>query len=134
MTWMLALVVALTGGAGAMLRYVVDTVFARAFENRGPVGIFTVNLTASLAAGFVGTLLVTGPWADVSPLWEFALLVGFLGGYSTFSTVMVDSILLLETRRTAWFLLNTIGMLVLGVLATLVGASLAVALTVALPR
>lgn len=129
MTWMLALVVALTGGFGASVRYLVDRAISNVSRNRGPLGIFTVNLTASLAAGFVGALLVSGSWLTLTPLWEFALLTGFLGGYSTFSTVMVDSLLLLESRRTAWVLLNTLGMFVLGVLATMVGAALAFALT-----
>lgn len=120
MTWMLVLIVSVTGGLGAVLRYLVDTGAKRVWPNRGPLGIFVVNLSAAFLVGLIAPIVARG-WLSATPLWEVALITGLLGGYSTFSAVMVDSVRLLESRRTVWLLVNTLGMLILGVLASAAG-------------
>lgn len=127
MTPLLLIVVALIGGAGASLRYLIDRGVKRSLPHRGPIGILIVNLTAAFAVGFIAMLSSAGLFAS-TPVWEFAIITGFLGGYSTFGTVMVDSVTLLESRRVSWALFNAVGMLVLGVLATLAGAAAAVSI------
>lgn len=121
MTLTLALLIALTGGLGATVRFAVDSAVQRRVNSGGPLGILLVNVSASLLTGFV-----LGFASDaVVPLLDdsvrFTLMAGFLGGYSTLSTVTVDSVLLVRTGRVGWLLLNTFGMLVLSIIAVVVG-------------
>nr|WP_279550605.1 CrcB family protein [Leucobacter weissii] len=98
--------VALAGGAGAVLRYLVDLGVRRRYAG-GPLGIFVVNVTACAALGCVAALAAAAWLDDRSGL---ILATGFVGGYSTLSTVAVDSAQLFRTRRRAWLALNTVGL------------------------
>lgn len=108
---------AVAGGAGSALRFLLDAAVRRAASPRGPLGIFLVNVLASAAiggvvgAGAVGAGVVgAGAAGAASPL-GFILAAGLLGGFSTLSTVAVDSAQLARTRRWRWLTLNTAGML-----------------------
>lgn len=118
---MIWLALAGAGGAGAVLRYLVDFGIARGVRPTGPLGIALVNISASLLAGLVVGLAAgaTAPLIDDST--RFTLITGFLGGYSTLSTVSVDTVQLIRERRIGWALMNTLGMLALSILATLIG-------------
>jgi CrcB protein len=106
---------ALAGGIGAVLRYLVDLGVARLAGRRFPWGILLVNISGSFALG-----LVTAALPDAA----FLLGAGLLGGYTTFSTAMLDTVALWRDgeRRASAF--NAIGMLLLGVLAAGLGLAL----------
>lgn len=108
-------VAALGGGIGAALRFVIDGVVMRRAQTGYPWGTFVINATGSLVLG-----LLTG-LADSSLLhssWLFILGSGVIGGYTTFSTVMVDTVSMLQKRTYGRALWNAFGMLVLtGILA-----------------
>ena len=108
---------ALAGGAGAGLRYVVDVLVIGGRPARFPLGILVVNVTGSFALG-----VLTGLGAGlVGTDLAWVLGVGLLGGYTTFSTVSVESALLIRTgeARRGW--MNALGTLVLGVAAAAAG-------------
>lgn len=115
MTPLLFLGAALAGGVGAALRYLVDVGIARVAGRRFPWGIFAVNLTGSFALGVVTAAL---------PDQAFLLGAGLLGGYTTFSTAMLDTVALWRDgeRRASAF--NAVGMLLLGLLAAGLGLAL----------
>lgn len=115
--WLL-LLVAVAGGAGAGLRYVLDRLIT---SRRGsfPVGILVVNATGSFALG-----LLTGLGAVIWPELAAVLGVGLLGGYTTFSTVSVESVLLAERRRWRDAAANLFGTLALAVAAAAAGVAL----------
>ena len=123
----LMLVVAVSGGLGAGLRYVVDSLLTPSAGSRFPVGILVVNVSGSLALG-----LVTGLGTVVAPELSLAIGLGVLGGYTTFSTVAVETVLLAERRRWRDAALNLLGTLVLALagagLGITVGAGIAAAL------
>ena len=76
--------VALLGGVGAVLRFLVDRTIASRIARSFPFGTLVVNLSGSFALGvLVGT----------SASHRIALLLGtgFTGGYTTFSTWMVET-------------------------------------------
>ena len=98
---------AVTGGAGAALRYALDVGVRRAARPRGPLGIFLINVLASAA---IGGLAGAGIGASDSQL-GFVLAAGLLGGFSTLSTVAADSAELAAERRWKWLAGNTFGML-----------------------
>lgn len=112
------LVVAVSGGLGAALRYVVDRMLTPAEGGRFPVGILVVNVSGSFALG-----LLTGLGTSVAPELALAVGMGLLGGYTTFSTVSVETVLLAQRRRwrdAAVNLLGTVALAVLGAGAGLV--------------
>ena len=114
------LAAALAGGVGAGLRYLVDLLVTGGRPARFPLGILVVNVSGSFALG-----LLTGVgvgWIGDEVAWVVG--VGLLGGYTTFSTVSLDSVLLARGgggRRAA---LNAVGTLVLGVGAAAMGLAL----------
>jgi len=112
----LALAVAVAGGAGAGLRYVVGQLLTPREGARFPAGILVVNVSGSFALG-----LVTALGALVAPELAVALGLGLLGGYTTFSTVSVDTVLLAQRRRWRDAALNLLGTLVVAVAAAALG-------------
>ncbi|MBT2484488.1 MULTISPECIES: CrcB family protein [unclassified Microbacterium] len=108
----LFLLAAVAGGLGAMLRYLADLGVARLAGRRFPWGIMLVNISGSFALGLITTAL---------PDAAFLLGAGLLGGYTTFSTAMLDTVALWrdDERRGAAF--NAVGMLLLGLVAAAVG-------------
>lgn len=106
---------ALAGGVGAVLRYLADLGVARLAGRRFPWGILLVNLSGSFALGLVTTAL---------PDAAFLLGAGLLGGYTTFSTAMLDTVALWRDGERPASAFNAIGMLVLGLLAAGLGLAL----------
>lgn len=100
--------IAMAGGFGAVARLVLDGLVRARWGTRHPVGTMVVNLSGSLLLGLVTGLaasrLVTGPWPLV-------LGTGFLGGYTTFSTASVETVLLAGECRWVAALVNGVGML-----------------------
>ncbi len=80
---MTTLLIAMGGGLGAALRFVVDGVVTARVGARIPWGVVLVNLTGSFAIGVAASTLDGTTAAVVS--------TGVLGGYTTFSTASLDS-------------------------------------------
>ena len=114
----LALAIAVAGGLGAGVRYLLDSSVPARIRSRFPWGIFVVNLSGSFALGVLTGLALEDPVAGV---WA----VGFLGGYTTFSTASYDSVRLLRERRIGAALLNGPGMLIACVALATLGILLA---------
>ncbi|MFC8681921.1 fluoride efflux transporter FluC [Microbacterium ureisolvens] len=112
----LLLVAALAGGVGAGLRYVLDRLLTPAGGVRFPLGIFVVNVSGSFALG-----VITGLGAALAPELSLVLGLGLLGGYTTFSTVSVETVLLAQRRRWRDAALNLFGTLVVAALAAGLG-------------
>ncbi len=79
---MLALAISVAGGLGAAARYTVDRMVERSTAS-GRWGTFVVNVSGSFALGLVVGLVPADPWVAV-------LGTGLLGGYTTFSTAMLQ--------------------------------------------
>ncbi|KLN36417.1 camphor resistance protein CrcB [Cellulosimicrobium funkei] len=110
--------VALAGGLGAASRFLLDTLVARHNRWSTPLGTVAVNVTACFLLG-----LLTG-WGATHPGYGDAaavLGVGFLGGYSTFSTASVEGARLLLVGRGAVALAHALGMLVVCLAAAAAG-------------
>ena len=90
---MIWLAVALAGGAGAVCRYLVDTIVSARTSTRTPYGTLAVNLSGSFLLGALGGVSARqGP----SPSLDLVLGGGFLGAYTTFSTFAYETVRLLE--------------------------------------
>lgn len=81
--------IALAGGLGSVLRYVVTLLIPQRTENAFPVAILLVNVTGSLIAG-----ITLGAVAVNALGLESAVIVwaGLCGGLTTFSTFAVDTV------------------------------------------
>lgn len=118
------LVVGAGGSLGAILRFMVSTVFARRFGTRFPYGTFFINVSGSFILGLFLTLAAQQIMADQVYRWLIA--VGFCGGYTTFSTYTYETLTMVRERRLLVALLaNFLGSYLLGLLGALAGVSLA---------
>jgi CrcB protein len=111
---------AVAGGIGAGLRYLVDLLVVGTKPARFPLGILVVNVTGSFALGVLTGLGA----AHVGSETAWLLGVGLLGGYTTFSTVSAESVLLMRTGETRRGWVNAAGTLVAGVAAAGIGLAL----------
>jgi len=119
MTALTFLLAAACGGLGAATRYLVDLGIARLTGTRFPWGVMVINVTGSLALGFVVGML---------PGAAFVVGAGFLGGYTTFSTAMIDTVALWRDGERRASVLNAVGMLLASVAAAAAGLALGSAL------
>ena len=121
MTPVLFLVVSLAGGLGAVARFAIDALAARLVGRRSRWGIIAVNVTGSFALGLVSGLASRGIGdANLAAV----LGVGVLGGYTTFSTAMWDSVTLLRERRWAASAAHALGALIGSAAAAWLGFAL----------
>src|ERR1700688_4885045 len=75
----------LIGGAtGSLTRYVLGTAIMTRMGARFPYGTVFINITGSFLIGFIMTMLTER--VNPNPNWRPLLVVGFLGGYTTFSS------------------------------------------------
>ncbi|MBY0177982.1 MULTISPECIES: fluoride efflux transporter CrcB [Curtobacterium] len=120
MTALVLVVVAVGGGVGAALRFVLDGV-VKARVTRFPLGTLLINVSGSLVLGFVTGLGEAGTLA--APMVA-VLGTGMMGGYTTFSTASVETVQLLRSGKTRLAVLNGLGMLVVSVGAAALGLQL----------
>lgn len=117
------LLVLFGGGFGALARYIVGTAIAeRAGGRFPPLGTMVINITGSFLIGLLMTLL-TQRFAN--PNWRLLLVVGFLGGYTTFSSFEWETLQAFQGGAMWMGLLNVVGSVTLGYLAVWLGAAIA---------
>jgi len=115
--------IALGGSLGAISRYWVSTATYSWLGNNFPYGTLMVNVTGSLVMGFLTVVLVQR--FDVSDEVRLALIVGFLGSFTTFSTFSMDTIHWIESGaviKALAYILVSVTACVLGAWAGLIGA------------
>jgi fluoride exporter len=103
-------------GAGA--RYLIDRLISGRFGRSIPFGTMTINVLGSL---FAGVVIGTTAYEAHSPTTVALLLTGFLGGFTTASTLSLEIVELLETRRIAKASLVTFGTMLLAIAAAGLG-------------
>jgi CrcB protein len=108
------------GALGVLARHFVQRVLPR--TGHVPWGTFAVNVSGALVLGLLLTFVARRESVPMS--LQEALFVGFLGGYTTFSALSAETFLLLETRQYAVAAAYSLGSLVAGVAAVLVGMAL----------
>lgn len=110
------------GSVGALARYEVSTAVQARTHGRRPWGTAVVNLSGAFALGLFAAWLGD----DVGEQWVVALGFGFFGGYTTFSTWMVESLYLAHEGRPALpaLVANVAGVLAAGLLGLIAGLAL----------
>ncbi|MGE5646238.1 MAG: fluoride efflux transporter CrcB [Acidobacteriota bacterium] len=117
------LMVLLGGGLGSLARYVLGTAIMSRFGGKFPLGTLVINVTGSFVIGVLMTLFTER--FQPHPHLRLILVIGFLGGYTTFSSFEYET--LQAARDGGWpmALLNVAASLVLGFAAVWAGAMLA---------
>lgn len=119
---MLALVVAVAAGLGAVLRYVVDVTVQQRVRSEFPYGTLLINVTGALFLGLI-TGLSLHHGLPRNP--TLILGTGFAGGYTTLSTWAVESLALAQKGSLAEAGINVVGSFALGMAAAAAGLGLA---------
>jgi CrcB protein len=122
---MIRMVLAVTCGGviGTLLRFAVATWVGTQWPRHFYLATLAVNLLGCLLIGYLYAVFLTRP--DISPELRGALIIGFLGALTTFSSFSLDALRLLESGQVATAF-GYIGTSVLGgLLATWAGLALA---------
>ncbi|MFE8034802.1 fluoride efflux transporter CrcB [Thiohalocapsa marina] len=105
------LAIAAGGALGAVARFLVSNGVYRLLGRDFPWGTLSVNVLGSLAMGLLFVLLLER--SLLAAEWRSAVLVGFLGAFTTFSTFSLETLALLEQGEVLRAGLNVIGSVVL---------------------
>jgi CrcB protein len=109
-----ALAVALGGAAGSLARFYLVVALKRV-DTLFPWGTLLVNVAGSFLIGAVWAWFLDRP---DTPEWvRVGLMTGVLGGYTTLSSVSLETVLLLESGAWGPAAANVVANLALGVLA-----------------
>jgi len=115
--------IGISGAAGALSRYGLAGFFQRFFKfDTFPIGTFLVNAIGCFIFGFIWMLAQRHIQIDSNT--RAALLVGFAGSFTTFSTFIFENGELF--RASQWLALtgNLFGQIIVGIMALLLGIAL----------
>jgi CrcB protein len=114
----------LTGaGLGGLARYVAGTWIMAKYAGRFPLGTLAINVSGSFLIGVLMTLLTER--FQPHPVWRLFLVVGILGGYTTFSSFEYEFYQAVSEGARWMGLLYLTGSVVLGYVGVWMGALLA---------
>ena len=117
----------LAGGAlGSVARHAVNLSAARLLGNPNPFATATVNMIGSLLIGWLAGALAAHRLTMSVPMRTF-VFVGIIGGFTTFSSFMLDSLTMFEGGAPGRALLNMVGQIAVGFLLVYVGYRLGLA-------
>jgi CrcB protein len=113
--------VALLGGLGAVARFFIDRLISASWGRSFPFGTVVINIVGS---GLAGIVLGVTAYESTSPTFTLLMLTGFLGGFTTASTLSYEVVELLEKRNYMRASFATFGTLILSVGAAALGVAL----------
>ena len=115
------------GGLGAVCRYMVTTAISARFGVMFPFGTLFVNTMGSFLMGLVmGTLLLLAKSTNILPeSLRLLLTVGFLGGFTTFSSFSMETLTLINGGNISLALANVGTNVLLGLGAAILGLHIA---------
>jgi CrcB protein len=122
MVWIL---IGLGGALGSIARHALNHVIhQRNFSSTFPTGIFLVNVLGSAVIGAIVGLITSGRWSVPYEARTF-LIVGVLGGFTTFSSFSFDTLALVRDGHHAQAVWNVVGQVGLSLFGVWAGYRLA---------
>jgi fluoride exporter len=118
----LAVAVGVAAAVGAALRYLVDQIVQHQHDQTFPWGTFVINVSGSL---LLGLTIGLASHHGLPTIAATVIGVGLLGGYTTWSTYLWESVALAETGAVSQAALNVFGSLAAGFAAAAAGFGLA---------
>lgn len=110
--------IGLGGALGAICRYLIGVWFSDRF-GRFPYGTFTINITGCFAIGLA--IAILGSRTGLSAAWRYAIPIGFIGAYTTFSTYELESLHAVQQGFPVVAILNLTLSVVIGYAAVWLG-------------
>lgn len=111
--------IAAGGALGSVLRFWTSTWAYNRFGSAFPYGTLLINVLGSLLMGLLYTLLIERSALD--PVWRAGLLIGVLGGFTTFSAFSMETLNLVAGGEMGKALANIVLSVVLCLTATWLG-------------
>jgi CrcB protein len=115
--------IAVAGALGALARYGLGAFVSKRTSDSFPWGTFVINISGAFILGLVLTL-ATERW-EFAPWLRLGLTTGFLGAYTTFSTLTFETYKLAADRTFALAAANMLGSCAAGLAAVYLGVVLA---------
>lgn len=116
------LLIGIGGFAGAISRYLVDGLVSDRTGGGFPWGTLVVNVTGSFLLGLL--FAMTAERAILPAEIRGPVMIGFIGAYTTFSTYMLESWILVDGGSYLPALANLGGSVVIGIVAVAAGLTL----------
>lgn len=116
------LLIGVGGFAGAVARYLIDARVSTWTGGSLPWGTFVINVSGSFLVGLLFALVVER--AALTAEFRGPLMIGFLGSYTTFSTLALESWRMIEDGAWLYAGVNLLGSVLIGVAAVIVGVTL----------
>jgi CrcB protein len=114
------LLIFLGAGCGGVLRYGVSNGIYWLCGRQFPIGTLVVNVSGSFIMGVLFVLLMDRLNQDASQM-RALMLIGFLGGYTTFSSFSIETITLIENGALTAGVLNVLLSVILCLSGTWLG-------------
>lgn len=121
--WKLILLAGTGGFLGTCCRYLTNRLYLTYFKTTLPLATFTVNVLGCLILGLIIGLMNRA--GVVSPKMNAFLVVGFCGGFTTFSTFSYETLTLASTGQSLLSLLYIAASIIIGLLAVWIGIQIA---------
>lgn len=113
------LLIAIGGALGSVARFLFSTAVLRASGSLFPLGTFAVNVAGCVAFGLIAG--AAEQRVPLSPDLRAFLLIGVIGGFTTFSSYAFESFSLVRDGQLLWASINVIGQVIAGVMGLAIG-------------
>ena len=121
---MTAIWIAAGGALGTLVRYWIYLLATARLGEAMPWGTIGINISGSFLIGMVAALTEPGGRLMLSPEVRLFLIVGFCGGYTTFSSFSLQTLALLQAGEPVRAAANVVGSVLLCLLAVWLGYNL----------
>lgn len=111
--------VLLGGGLGSVARYLTSVGMVNLFGATFPWGTLTVNVAGAFLIGLIATL--ADRYGALDPQTRLFLVVGVMGGFTTFSSFSLETLRLAQDNELALAFLNIAGNVILSLVFVLLG-------------
>jgi len=98
------LFIAFGGAAGSVMRFGVSSLVYSNLGRSFPYGTLTVNVAGSFLMGLLSVVMIEK--FSLSAEWRAAILIGFLGAFTTFSTFSLETLQLMQQGELTKAVLN----------------------------
>jgi CrcB protein len=109
------LMVGIGGCLGSILRFWLGNYIGGKMGTRFPYGTFVINITGSFLIGLVFAFLTAR--TQWSPNWRYLIPIGFIGGYTTFSSFEFETLRTIQDGQIGLGLLYVAASVIVGFVA-----------------
>lgn len=109
------LMVGFGGGLGSVVRFWLGSYIGERMGTRFPYGTLVINVTGSFLIGLVFAMLTAR--TQWSPNWRYLIPIGFIGGYTTFSSFEFETLRTIQDGQLGLALLYVAASVIVGFIA-----------------